>query len=344
MRAINHLTKYFLSNKGNRDEYLSRPTALASWWNNSTILGGRDIKNPQQSGTWLGINRYGRFAAITNYRDPDHSSEVKTVFDDNKSLGLNESKTPLSRGILINKILESQETPLDEIMRVEVEARAENYGGYNIITMDLANQGKNKNTNDSNDENDCHTFYFANRRDIRLQTLKSGEIYGLSNSVLDDPWPKVEMGKCEFQKILDNKTLSESDMTVPFKPKSTIPEILENIRLTIHVPECQLHGTYATRTNTIVLVDYSNRVVFVERTVFDEARASNNYCYSHISADRFNTTSDTDTSIDDFIVAITNEVNNDKVKESDDTQQQQSFFKSDDHKDRVFQFKIQKRD
>ncbi|CAG8471009.1 5447_t:CDS:2 [Ambispora leptoticha] len=326
--ALQYHPQYKFVFAGNRDEFLSRPTALASWWNNSTILGGRDLQNPQNAGTWLGINRYGRFVAVTNYRGPNQIPKVKTVIDEDK-------RQLVSRGVLVKKILESQEKPLDEIMRVEIEATAENYGGYNIIAVDLANQEKNKTTNENNDDIDCHMFYFANRHNIRLQTLRNGEIYGISNSVLDDPWPKVEMGKREFRKILENKTLSENDITIPFKSTtSTIPEILEDIRFTIHVPECKIHETYATRTNTIVLVDHSNRVVFVERTVHDETRA-NNYCYSHISRDRFNP--------DNVITSDTLiPIKGSNEKESSEEITQQQFFESNNHKSRIFQFKIQR--
>ncbi|KAL8987167.1 MAG: hypothetical protein Q9177_003606, partial [Variospora cf. flavescens] len=54
----------------NRDEYLSRPTAPASWWSspNDHILGGRDLLRPVQ-GTWLGITKQGRIAVLTNFRE-----------------------------------------------------------------------------------------------------------------------------------------------------------------------------------------------------------------------------------------------------------------------------------
>src|SRR5258705_13022660 len=52
----------------NRDEYFERPTASADWWAGPDgILAGRDL---QAGGTWLGVTRSGRFAALTNFRDP----------------------------------------------------------------------------------------------------------------------------------------------------------------------------------------------------------------------------------------------------------------------------------
>jgi len=52
----------------NRDEYYERPSAPPSFWEEAPeILAGRDLA---AGGTWLGITRHGRIAAITNYRDP----------------------------------------------------------------------------------------------------------------------------------------------------------------------------------------------------------------------------------------------------------------------------------
>lgn len=52
----------------NRDEWRARPAAPAHWWEDQpNILAGRDLK---AGGTWLGVTRSGRFAALTNFRDP----------------------------------------------------------------------------------------------------------------------------------------------------------------------------------------------------------------------------------------------------------------------------------
>ena len=60
--------RYPLVLAGNRDEFHDRLTAAARFWPDKPgLLAGRDL---EQGGTWMGITRGGRFAAITNYRDP----------------------------------------------------------------------------------------------------------------------------------------------------------------------------------------------------------------------------------------------------------------------------------
>ena len=83
----------------NRDEFYERPTAPAGFWSESPrILAGRDLK---EGGTWLGVTRSGRFAAVTNYRDPREFGE-----------------NPRSRGLLVRGYLESAEPPLDYLGHV----------------------------------------------------------------------------------------------------------------------------------------------------------------------------------------------------------------------------------
>ncbi|MFM7522831.1 MAG: NRDE family protein, partial [Betaproteobacteria bacterium] len=51
----------------NRDEFFSRPAQSADWWSDQpNVFAGRDLEG---GGTWLGVNRQGRFAALTNIRN-----------------------------------------------------------------------------------------------------------------------------------------------------------------------------------------------------------------------------------------------------------------------------------
>ncbi len=150
----------------NRDEFHARPTTASDFWAEyPELLAGRDR---EQGGTWMGITRQGRFAAITNYRDP-----ARTV------------PAPRSRGKLPLNYLTGDQGPkcyLDQLA-----PRAEEYAGFNLLVGD----GRD-------------LWYFTNSRPEQApQRLQPG-IYGLSNARLDTPWPKVARGKRKLRELLAN--------------------------------------------------------------------------------------------------------------------------------------------
>ncbi|CAI2185788.1 3119_t:CDS:2 [Funneliformis geosporum] len=244
--TVDNHPKYKFVFAANRDEYLKRPTLLASWWN-PNILSGLDLLKSDH-GTWLGINRTGKFAALTNYRD-DHPQP-----------------NLLSRGVIVRSILETED-PLHEQFERILNVSHE-YGGFNLIASDLSLPIPTIN-------------YLTNRGNIGMKELNKGEIYGLSNSRLENPWPKVAVGINEMQSILQ-ETTNESDLvnrlfnllSVPYKPNMT--GLLENAnyldysKFSIRIPKVDRGGFYATRTSTIILVDRDNNVIFVEKNLFDQ--------------------------------------------------------------------------
>ena len=147
----------------NRDEFHSRPAATAHWWPGECgVLAGRDL---QAGGTWLGITRAGRFAALTNYRDP----------------GAQVTAAPRSRGALVARFLE-QRTPLPASL-AEVAQRGANCNPFNLIASDGQGLGVYASTTGE------------------TQTLQPG-IYALSNHLLDTPWPKVQLAKSRLATAL----------------------------------------------------------------------------------------------------------------------------------------------
>jgi uncharacterized protein with NRDE domain len=147
----------------NRDEFHSRPTAASDFWpERPQLLAGRDLL---QGGTWMGVTRSGRFAAVTNYRDPARTAAA-----------------PRSRGELPLGFLAGAQTPEDFLR--EVAARARDYAGFNLLVGDR------------------HAlWYFTNSASMAPRLLPAG-IYGLSNASLDTPWPKVERGKALLKSLL----------------------------------------------------------------------------------------------------------------------------------------------
>ena len=141
----------------NRDEFHARPTATAAFWqDHPQVFAGRDL---QAGGTWMGVSRSGRFAAITNYRDPDQTREA-----------------PRSRGELTTDFLTG--TLSAHAYLNHVAEKSSDYAGFNLVIK----------------EGDT-LWYLSNGADApRPRQLLPG-VYGLSNARLDTPWPKVERGK-----------------------------------------------------------------------------------------------------------------------------------------------------
>lgn len=137
----------------NRDEFLHRPAlALQPWQDVDGVYAGKDLS---QGGTWLGIHRSGRFAALTNHRDMRNKGP----------------ENPISRGNLVLDFLTSQISAMDYLSALEDQSHL--FAGYNLLVADH-NQ----------------LAYFSNRSGQTAQVLEPG-IYGLSNALLNTPWPKV---------------------------------------------------------------------------------------------------------------------------------------------------------
>ena len=145
---------------GNRDEFHDRPAAPADWWNDA-IVGGRDLR---AGGTWMAARRDGRFAVVTNYREP-----------------LEEGRGPRSRGELVTRYLESEATPEDYARAVA--ARGREYAGYNLLL------------------GSTDTLCYLSNRGRGPEALQPG-IYGLSNHLLDTPWPKLQRTRARFERLL----------------------------------------------------------------------------------------------------------------------------------------------
>jgi len=218
---------------GNRDEYYDRPTAQARFWENAPeLLAGMDLR---AGGTWFGVTRQGRIAALTDYRDP---ASVQC-------------HAP-SRGELVSNFLLSQEPPAEYLDRLTQEA--DPYNGFNLIV------GKA-------DE----LYWYSNKGGTRTK-LTPG-IYGLSNHLLDTPWPKVVSCKKAFSNLLSGgKDVSPedvlsilSDRSVP--PDETLPDTGIGIEWEkILAPAFIASPTYGTRSSTVLLITANDQVTFIEKS------------------------------------------------------------------------------
>ena len=222
----------------NRDEYYRRPTAKAAFWDDHPdILAGRDL---ECMGTWLGVTRNGRFAALTNYRDP------------------RERKTDApSRGTLVSEFLVSGLEPrayLDS-----VASRAQRYNGFNLLAGDVDG-----------------VFYLSSRSGA-VQAVSPG-IHGLSNHLLDTPWPKVQRGKARLRAALADEPDAESLLNLlqdrEPAPENELPDTGIGIEMErVLAPALIVSPQYGTRASTAVLFGSDGRVSFSERTILRDGAA-----------------------------------------------------------------------
>lgn len=201
----------------NRDEYFDRPAAPAAWWeDHPEIHAGRDLKG---GGTWLGITRSGRFAALTNFRNPlDRRSDAPT------------------RGALVSNFLAGAVTP--EHYVAQLAETADRYNGFNLLVGDREQMVWYSNRSDADDRNG--------------KPLAPG-LYGLSNGLLDTPWPKVVRTKAQFASLLCQGAPDEA--------------YFEMLTDTTQAPDCRLPDTGVDRAMekmlSSVLIcspDYGTRV------------------------------------------------------------------------------------
>lgn len=225
---------YRLILAANRDEFYDRPSSPVDFWADAPqVLAGRDLK---EGGTWLGVTREGKFAAITNYRDP---ASFKTGAP--------------SRGELVGNYLTGAHGAASYLENIFQQAQQ--YNGFNLICGD-------------NED----IFVYSNRGD--RQRLKAG-IYGLSNRLLDIPWPKVARGKRALAAAIQEKGAAlEAALFVILADRKTAPDQklpstgigLEREKLlsSIFIQS----PSYGTRSSTILLLGKNRRLKLVEK-VFD---------------------------------------------------------------------------
>jgi len=214
----------------NRDEFHARPAAPADWWpDRPQILAGRDL---EAGGTWLGLTRDGRFAALTNYRDPQQRRKEDAP----------------SRGALVVSLLESGASVAECLTELR-EVGAE-FNGFNIIFSDGEKLGVYESVRGSGRE------------------LGPG-IYGLSNHLLDTPWPKVLNAKIRLEAALVDLTdnapllaLLRDDRPAPDRQLPRTGVSLEWERLLssafVRAPD------YGTRCSTISRIEQKGRAYFDE--------------------------------------------------------------------------------
>ncbi|WDP89706.1 MAG: NRDE family protein [Desulfobacter sp.] len=234
--SIDPSDDYSLILAANRDEFYARPTRPMSFWPGTPrILAGKDL---EAGGTWFGAGPSGRFAALTNYRD----------------LGRIKTNAP-SRGGLIPEFLAFQGAVTDFLSALDKKAGA--YSGFNLLAGEAGRQ-----------------VYWYSNITRKTVTVTQG-IHGLSNSLLDSPWPKVTLGKTALESAIkkdprDNELLFSLLADTNRPPDHRLPDTgvgLEWER--ILSPLFIESDTYGTRSSTLMRIAAAGKIEILERTWAD---------------------------------------------------------------------------
>ncbi|KAM6965056.1 transport and Golgi organization protein 2 homolog [Aplochiton taeniatus] len=251
---------YRLILAANRDELYNRPSKAADFWSsNSDILSGLDQENGKEGGSWLGISKKGKLAALTNYLEGKPNPDAQ------------------GRGFLVSSYLTDNLDSYSYLKKVSAEGHQ--YNGFNLLTADFK----------ANEDTVC---YYGNRGSPEPIRLNSGHslaicvfvsvgIYGLSNSLLETPWNKLVHGKRlftsvvnqslpsdslvqELLNVLNNQELNSPDPAQESQGQGYTRPLLQALSAV-----CVRSPHYGTRTNTIILIDAVGNVTFTERTMLN---------------------------------------------------------------------------
>lgn len=214
---------------GNRDELHARPTRSAHWWQDAPDVFGG--RDLAAGGAWLGIRLDGRFAVITNYRHP----------------GAIHEDAP-SRGELVRDFLASDASAESFLERLHTDGHR--YSGFNLLFGNVE-----------------QLWYFGNHA-AQPQALASG-IHGLSNHLLDTPWPKVTRSCAALRRNLQHDLSTDALFDIladtGIAPDDALPDTgvpLATERLLSAAKIISPH--YGTRASTVITMDRHGEIRFLE--------------------------------------------------------------------------------
>lgn len=235
----------------NRDELYSRPTRHADFWpeagTGDGVMAGKDLL---AGGTWLGITVGGRFAAVTNIRDPSQPERKSR-----------------SRGELTLEFLRGTDSPANYSR--QVQSRFDDYAGFNLLIGDKS------------------SLYYLNNHHQVVTPLQPG-VYGLSNGLLDAPWPKITRGRTLLQQMLEHDEKLSTDQLIAIMnerteaadidlPDTGVSKDLERKLSStfIYHPE-RLYGTLCS---TAIIVDAADQCRFSEQNYNERGHPSAAHFY-----------------------------------------------------------------
>ena len=254
--ALDAHPQYRVVIAANRDEFHARAAAPAHWWA-SGMLAGQDLVG---GGAWFGVSRGGRWALVTNFCE-----------------GIPRDPNAPSRGELVTGALLDQTPPL--LCAASIARDGARYHGFNLLVGEVAARphpsAKGRQEIPASPPDDRSTAAYASNRASGAIALSAG-IHGLSNHLLDTPWPKLVRCKAGLADALDNPTLDSADIfalladrvpagdaTLPMTGVSREWERMLSSAFIVS-PE------YGTRCSTVFTLARDGSANFVERS-FDAA-------------------------------------------------------------------------
>ncbi len=190
-------------------------------------------KDLKASGTWMGITESGRFAAVTNYRD------LKNIKD-----------TAKTRGDLPLDYLLGSDHPKDYLH--QIHEHKDDYNGFNLLTY-----------------RDSKMYHYSNYEG-KVNSLDDG-VHGLSNALLDTPWPKVTQLKETFETVISGDFNAHDLMELlndqntagdEFLPDTGVSPELEKALSAI----CIRTERYGTCSSSVLMINNASEVSFLEKS------------------------------------------------------------------------------
>lgn len=232
--SLNAHPVYKLIIAGNRDEFYQRKTSPAHFWEDHPDLLAG--RDLEAGGTWMGITKKGKISLVTNYRDL-----------------YNLKPDAPSRGQLVMNYLLNGDQPRNYLNSIAETGSI--YNGFNLIV---------------GYPDELH--YYSNYKK-GVEKIPDG-MHGLSNHLLNTPWPKVERGLTKFRSIVEHKKLEIAELfTMLYDEEIASDDQLPDTGIGLE-RERMLSSMfikspgYGSRSSSIILVDRNNSVLFSER-VYD---------------------------------------------------------------------------
>jgi uncharacterized protein with NRDE domain len=240
----------------NRDEYYYRSTsAIELWGERPDVLAGKDLAAPKSAaglhGTWMGVTKQGRFAAITNVRS-----------------ACERHAKPTSRGQLVTQFLAGKASPAEYLL--QVQAKSHHYNGFNLLAGKLSGA-------------DPQLWWMSNRGEHAPRRLGGG-IFGLSNAALDTPWPKLTKSVARMA-----ITLAASESGIPqserlfellgdpaIEPDARLPSTGVSLRIERMLSAVFIAGeAYGTRSSQLLFAYADGQINVHERCYERDSSVTN---------------------------------------------------------------------